>query len=268
VVLKHLQVEYDIPYRIETDGSVVEGRFSVIRTQSETPELHEFFCRTMEGLVGSLPLTPSYEQVDGAIRTAIELFRALSRPARKSVAGIWAELLVIAEAEDVSGAVRAWHSNPFEKFDFSFPSHKVEVKASEKESREHEFGLEQLGDLGATPVSVLSIKMRMASGGVSVTELVREINSKLALPVLRDKLLSNVCDALGADFVDCADYRFDRQFAIANMRRLPAKKVPRVSVPTGAAITSVRFNVDIGLTPGEATLERPSPSDALGFSKG
>ena len=62
---------------------------------------------------------------------------------------------------------------------------------------------------------------------------------------LREKLWSQVLQALGKNFSDALDRRFDVEFALLNLAAIPMKHVPTVSRPTDYRISAIRFKVDL-----------------------
>lgn len=59
----------------------------------------------------------------------IELFRAIAKPARKSLQGLWAELFLISQACQPAILVDAWHTAPEDSYDFAVDNQRIEVKS-------------------------------------------------------------------------------------------------------------------------------------------
>src|SRR6266516_4528714 len=82
--LEHLTVQYDMDCRISRfDGSIEEGRFTVVRCTDNDKALHTYFLRIIGAIVVSLGTTPSRRDVAYAIKNLIELFRAMAEKPRK-----------------------------------------------------------------------------------------------------------------------------------------------------------------------------------------
>ena len=106
--------------------------------------MHEFFLRSLHPVIMSLPAVPSREHVSSAVETLVDLFRQISQPPRKTVLGLWAELLIISRSSDPGKLVSCWHSQPEDRFDFASGVDRLEVKAAAGRLKIHHFSLEQL----------------------------------------------------------------------------------------------------------------------------
>lgn len=145
-------------------AGIVEDDFVVVSLRGDDLGLAEAFCLAADALVAALPEAPSAPDIEKAVREFVEVLSALSLPSSRAVAGLWAELWLMSVASDPQAAVMAWHSDPTDRFDFSFAAHFVEVKATEREERKHDFSYEQLRRTEA-PVNVASLRLRRAQGG-------------------------------------------------------------------------------------------------------
>jgi Putative PD-(D/E)XK family member, (DUF4420) len=263
ISLQHLTIEFGVRYRVRTLSGVVEDDFIVVSLRGDDLEFAEAFCLAGDALVAALPDAPSASDVEKVVRNFVEVLSALSLPSTRTVAGVWAELWLISMAADRQAAVAAWHLDTTDRFDFSFPSHFVEVKATEREERLHEFSYEQLrrSDL---PIRVVSLRLRRAQGGTSVTDLVASLNASLSAH-LRAKLVRNVFSAVGSAVSEASDIRFDETFAEANLRAIAAERVPVVVIPAASPITAVRFRVNIDDSSLVADLLKPTAHAVLQF---
>ena len=139
ISLQHLTVEFGIRFRVRAPSGVVEDEFVVISLRGDDLGLAEAFCLAADALVAALPEAPSASDIETAIREFVEVLSALSLPSSRAVAGLWAELWLMSVASDPRAALTAWHRDPTDRFDFSFTGHFVEVKATEREERSHDF---------------------------------------------------------------------------------------------------------------------------------
>jgi hypothetical protein len=259
--LQHLVVEFNIHYRILVEPVVLEDRFVVISLRDDDLALSELFCVAAEALVATLPELPTPTDIEEAVRSFVELLSALTVPSPRAVAGLWGELWLLSVAEHPSEAVSAWHRDATDRLDFSFPTHAVEVKATEREERAHEFSYEQLRGVG-DHLRVASLKLRRAEGGKSIPDLIAEIQPELP-PLLRAKLVKNVFGALGDALSEASHIRFDPKFAEANLRLIAGEDVPVVAIPPGSAISGVRFRVNFDDSSVKHRLRRVRPGQAL-----
>jgi hypothetical protein len=146
----------------------------------------------------------------------------------------------------VAQTLRAWHADQFERFDFSWSSGCLEVKAAVGELRRHQFAQEQL----QTPLGgmgyVASLLLQAQNGGVGIIDLGNEIENRLeAEPDLRQKLWGNIASALGSDFSEHLDRTFDASYAARNLAIYEMKDIPALQQPNDPRITAVRFQSDL-----------------------
>lgn len=260
--LQHVTVEFGIRFRIRAPSGIVEDDFIVIALRGGDIGLAEAFCLTGDALTAALPDTPSASQIERIVREFVKLLSALSLPSTRAVAGLWAELwLMTIAATNHHTTITAWHADPTDKFDFSFPCHFVEVKATEHTERSHEFSYEQLRR-SEIPIKIASLKLRRAQNGKSITDLVSILQTGLS-PELRVKLVRNVFGAIGSAVSDASEIRYDESFAGANLRVISAAKMPTVVIPEGSPITSVRFRINLDDSSVAKNLLRPEMGTAL-----
>ena len=90
------------------------------------------------------------------------------------------------------------------------------------------------------------MKLQPLTGGVSILELAEEIEATLATSQsLKSKLWRGVTKALGEDFSDKLDKRFDPSFAERHLVVYNMADVPKVEKPSDPRISAIRFSVDL-----------------------
>ena len=264
IELKHVSVQFHSTCRVTTADGAVEDQFAVISCDANVPELHEVFIRCLAAAVEQLPVAASTADLQRCVQSLLDVFRALGRPSNREMTGLWAELFVIAKSRKVAQALRAWHADQFERFDFSWPSGCLEVKAAANELRQHEFALEQLqSPLGGTGY-VASVLLQAMSGGVGVVDLANEIETVVATePDLRQKLWENIAAALGNDFSARLDRTFDASYAARSLLVYAIGDVPALQQPSDPRITAVRFRADLSTVTSSLAGSARSVLDAL-----
>lgn len=246
IELKNVSVHFHTTCRVTTSGDSVEDQFAVIACDETAPELHEVFVRCFAAAVEQLPTKSTTADLQRCIKRLLDLFRSLGSPSGRDVNGLWAELFVITKCKDMAQALRAWHADPFERFDFSWPNGCLEVKATVAEQRQHEFALEQLQQPVAGAGFVASILLQPMNGGMSVADLANAIEKGVpADPKLKQKLWENVATALGHNFAERLDRRFDPSYAERSLAVYAMSDVPAPPLTRDPRITSVRFRVDL-----------------------
>ncbi len=246
IELKYVDVQFHSTCRVTTNGAAVEDQFAVISCDAGAPELHEIFIRCLTAAAEQLPISATTPDLQRCLQSLLDLFRSLGRPSNREVTGLWAELFVIAKSKNIPQALRCWHADQFERFDFSWPSGCLEVKATAGELRQHDFALEQLkSPLGGTGY-VASILLQILNGGVGVVDLANEIEANVSgEPQLRQKLWESIAAALGNDFSERLDRRFDPSYAERSLAVFAMDDVPAPDQPSDSRVSAVRFRADL-----------------------
>lgn len=246
IELKNVAVNFHSTCRVTTTAGTLEDQFAVVTCGPTVPELHELFIHCFAAAVEQLPQAATTLDLQRCVRGLLDLFRAFARPSSREVTGLWAELFVLSKAQDVAQALSAWHSDPFERFDFSWPGGCMEVKAAVREQRQHEFALEQLQPPVGGSGFVASVLLQVMNGGIGVVDLAKLIEQSVATrPQLRQKLWENIAAALGSDFSERLDRRFDPSFAERSLAVYAMVDVPTPERPTDPRISGIRFRVDL-----------------------
>jgi hypothetical protein len=169
----------------------------------------------------------------------------LDGPAKTTVVGLWGELLIIHAAKNPADFINAWHTAGTDTYDFAFSDARLEVKATERSVREHDFALAQVrgGDPGDTVASLL---LSRSAAGISVLGLANAI-AKRVPPVAQQKLWTLVLAELGQDAEAADEQTFDPEAALDNLRLIPAAQVPapQINGDDRAFISHVRFRANI-----------------------
>lgn len=250
IELRNLTARFHSTCRVETSSGTIEGQFAVVSCDSSVPELYELFVRSFAAVAERLPQEAVTSDLRNCVQGLLNLFRGLARPSRREVTGLWAELYVISVSDSIVAALQAWHAEHFERFDFSSEFGCLEVKATTKDRRIHEFSLEQLQAPMNGQGYVASLLLQPLSGGVGIMDLATSIDATLSLePALKQKLWENVAETLGSDFSERLDYRFDPSYAARHFAVFSMEDVPAPQVPSDPRISSIRFCSDLSLVP-------------------
>ena len=250
LVLEHLSVIHMVTCRVQSPHLATNDRIlSVIRCTGADRALHEYFLRSLHPIIASLPLKPSRQQISDAVERLADLFRQMTEAPRKTVAGLWAELFVIAQAHDSARLLASWHALPEERFDFALGIDRLDVKSASGGVRMHHFSLEQLRPSGPTRVVIASLLIERMEGGTSINDLVDAIRGRIADPGLLIRLDSVVAQTLGQDWRAGQQVRFDLQQAIHSLRLVEGSAIPSVAVPVPGELSAVHFRVDLSQHP-------------------
>lgn len=258
--LKHLSVQYHVTCRVQSYSEIVDGQFALIACNDSAPELYELFVQCVDAAVSQLPAEARTQDIESCVRSLLNLFRAMSTPSGREIAGLWGELFVIAHAADVAVAVDAWHADTFERFDFSWLSGVLEVKTTQGSTREHEFALEQLVAPSRIGL-VISLLLQPLTNGTGVMDLATKIDAALlGRGELRQRLWTNIAASLGNDFGEKLDRRYDVGFAERHLAVFNMADIPAPNPPSDPRVSSLRFRSNLSTV--KTSVAKP-PLEAL-----
>ena len=245
--LNHLSVDHGQTCSVEaSDTTAFQQSFTVIRCRPNDAALYRPFLMILGPLVTTLGAKPTQRETNVVISALIKLFRSLAAPPTKSIQGLWAELFIIERATDPLKMLSAWHSDPFEKFDFADGAQRLEVKSSALSSRSHHFALDQLITSTKREILIASMFVQRSTGGMSLAALVESIRARVSLDMmLVGRLNEVVFTSLGISYDAALTDSFDYQLAIETLRFFHAGDVPCVSKPTPPNVTNVHFVSDL-----------------------
>lgn len=249
--LQNLVVSYGVPCIItRPDSQQEEGAFTIVKCSNVDPSLFPHFLKILSPIIITLGPVPTAAAVRRAISGLVDLFQALTIPAKKSIQGLWAELFVIRYASNPYEVVRAWHSAPGEHIDFVSGRHRIEIKSSSTRTRIHHFSLVQLTPPVQARLVVASLFVENIGGGVSLSQITDEIRMMLS----EDSELLARFDAvlyatLGAGWAEAMEERFDSELASESLQFFESLSIPRVDSVIPTSVSDVRFTSDLSGVP-------------------
>ena len=250
IALENLRVEYCVSCRIShASNKELEARFILVHCLSGERALHEYFLRTMEVLLRSLPPGTSALHVSRALESIVELFSAIRKPPSRPVRGLWGELFLIAASSDPLTLLDAWHSEPAGHFDFCSGDQRLEVKSSAERSRRHHFSFEQAYPPMGTAAFVASVFVERVGVGVSLGELwdrARDLAGDDA--DLRMKVERICMGTLGSSWQEAREECYDQQLAKESLAFFDVEAMPRIPESLPAGVSEVRFRSDLSTT--------------------
>lgn len=245
IELRNLIVEFAVPMEVHHEVGITQGTFIILSASHNRPDLYEAFCTMVEAAVSGLTPNPTVLEVEHTVQALIELFRAASLPPKKTVAGLWGELLLIDASPDPTVAIRAWHVTPFDTHDFVLGSQAIEVKSTERAERIHEFNHSQMVDAAGKTVLIISVLLRRSSTGYSCQNIADAILSRLSGQQARLKLLRILHESLGDEIQEANDIRFDHKEALSLIRQVRADTLPVVDVPPNSGISNISYSINL-----------------------
>lgn len=257
IQLEHISVQHGVSCRLhEPSGPVLEAPFTVVRLIEGDAALRAHFLKVLVPLLLELGSKPSQIQIHHAVDGLIDLFRALSRPPRKSAQGLWGELFLIASAGDTATLMDSWHAEPADRYDFSRGPERIEVKSAATRTRKHRFSLDQLRPLSGTRVLIASVLVESAGAGISLGELVHRVHMRLGSAAEHRRRLDHVvAQTLGESLTRSLELRFDLELATDSLAFYDAHMVPSIGGAIPPGVSEVQWVADLtGVDP----LERSS----------
>lgn len=243
-------VSYGVPCAIShADGRQEEGTFTIIKCATADTSLFPHFLRILSPIIASLGEQPTAAAIRRAISGLVHLFQSLTVPAKKSVQGRWAELLLMRRASDPRTVIKAWHALPYEHVDFVNGRQRIEVKSSSNRVRAHYFSLVQLTPPASSRLLVASLFVESVGGGLSLRKLFDETRDLIA----SDNRLLMQFDAafyatLGAGWNDTMEESFDVELASQSLLFFDSTDIPKIHGPISPAVSDVRFVSDMSST--------------------
>ncbi len=159
--------------------------------------------------------------------------------------GLAGELLVIRAATDPASAVRAWRADHDERHEFAVGSLRLDAKVTTAERRTHAVSFEQANPPPGTTGILATFVIQPSAGGLSLSELISEIEARIALHDLVLKLRTVVAATLGRDMQSALGRSFDLARATASMRMYDMSVIPAIRPPLPAGVSGVRFLAEL-----------------------
>jgi hypothetical protein len=174
--------------------------------------------------VGTIGDAPSAQDVADAFVEWQELLRARRRLSLEEQVGLWGELWLLTQMDDLTHALTLWRGVDSGRIDFVGGGIGIECKTSLR-GHVHLFSLDQVErPLGDTPVYVVSLWIeRDDSEGISLPSMIASLRQRLAEKKEFDKKL------LRLGYVDGDSQDYDASFrTLEEPKWLALEQVPRV----------------------------------------
>jgi len=227
-------------------GKIEEGIYTLILLKNESEFLQEYFLKIVFVILKNISETPVLMDLKIEVEKLIILFTKFSKPALKTIQGLWAELLLIEQSNNPDYLIESWHSSANDKYDFNDGIDKLEVKSTSQNRRIHNFSLEQLIPNLKSRLIISSIFIVETGTGTSIFDLVETIESKVINKNLIYRLNEMVVTILGKDFEKSFDVFFDYRFAVDSILYYDSVDIPvinSISIPPN--IMNLRFDCDL-----------------------
>lgn len=244
--LEFISVLFNRPCNLSENNTQSENTYTIVFLKTENIDFQKYFFDVICIVLEQLPENPSQKQLKTEIQKLTELFSRFNRPPRKTIQGIWAELLVIEQAKNPEYLIQSWHSSPEDKFDFNDGQDKIEVKSTANISRTHRFSLEQLKPNKNSNLLIASVFVIQTGKGKNIFNLIDSICKKVQNIELQFRLNETVSQTLGNDLDKAFDTYFDYQQACDMLAFFDFKDIPTIkndSIPY--EISNIHFDCDL-----------------------
>lgn len=241
--LRALKLDPRVRVSIREAGTTVEVEHGLVQLLLVDDELLEPFLGVAAAIIRLLGPSPGPGEVSAGLRRLVRIFDP-TQPPRGSVLGLWAELLLVLSSSDVPAMVDAWHAHVDARFDFSAEGSRLEVKATTRDDRVHEFNLRQLRPGVGLEVMVASLMTTETGAGTPIGGLVSRLENCLANDASRQmKVHQQVAETLGADWARDMGRKFDVAQAAQSLALFDPADVPKVDGGP-SEVLEVRLTVD------------------------
>jgi hypothetical protein len=230
----------------EDDSTFSENTYTIISLKTENIDLQQYFIEVVCIILEQLPESPTHKQLKSEIQKLIDLFSRFTRPPKKTIQGLWAEMFIIDQAKYPEYLIQSWHASPEDKFDFNDGQDKIEVKSTSQTRRIHSFAFEQLNPNRISNLLIASVFVVQTGRGKNIFDLRNSICKKVTNLQLQFRLNELLSQTLGSDFDKVFDVYFDYQQAIDTLSFFDFKDIPTISgdnIPN--EISNVRFDCDL-----------------------
>ena len=244
--LELISVQFNQLCRLTDGANTSEGRYTIISLKTINPDFLRYFIDVTSLILQRMSTRPSHKEVTSELAKLIELFKAFSKPSRKTIQGLWAELFVIEQAQDPVYMLQSWHVSPEDKYDFNDGNDKIEVKCTANTQRKLRFSFEQLAPNAKSQLLVASVITTRSGKGKNIFDLKESILKKVQDMKLQLLLNEVIASTLGADFDKAFDYYFDYQMAIDGLSFFDVKDIPNIPAEViPSELSNIKFDCDL-----------------------
>ncbi len=245
--LEFIAVQFNRECQLSNNQQNVEkGVYTVIYLKTDSIDFQAYFLEVILLVIKKLPAKPTLQELKIEVEKLIELFSKFSRPATKTVQGLWGELFVIAQSKNPAYLIQAWHSSAADKFDFNDGIDKIEVKSTSKTKRIHHFSIEQLNPNPNSELIIASVFVVETGVGESIFDLVKRIEQKIKDRDLSFRMNQIIAQTLGREISKSFEMYFDYHLALDSLQFYESENIPSIAlqnVPN--EVLNVHFDIDL-----------------------
>jgi len=227
------------------DSGSSESRYTILKLKSNNPDLQQYFLNICALFLAILGNAPSVKSVHKEVLKVVDMFSSLSSPPKKSVQGLFAELIIINKSLNCDKLIEAWHPVQFDLDDFNDGICNIEVKSVAGVDRKHEFSHNQL--INKNDLSyVASILIKYSGKGLSILELLRIIEKRIIKLENRVKLNQLFLSIVGDNYELLSDIIFDFNYSMESIKFFKTNEITHVDPSAiSSEISNLKYNVDL-----------------------
>jgi Putative PD-(D/E)XK family member, (DUF4420) len=245
--LENLDVQFDLRCQVRKEKEIERvGTFTVIRCRLLDTEIVRYFLSICETIVAMVGDRPAHRELASAVHRLAAIFQRMQKPPVRPVNGLFGELYLIWRSSNPSRALKAWRVDEAARFDFADGDVRLDVKAATGRVRAHTFSYEQCNPPPGTIAVVASLFVERVPNGISVGNLIQEIEARVAAyPDVVLKLHEVVAATLGGTLTEALGLTFDERLADSSLRFFDLRQVPGIRGALPGGVTDVHFRSDL-----------------------
>lgn len=243
IQLENLNVQHGMTGTVLGQSLPHGQRLSVVTLTNPGTGFLGLFLRFSIFLCEQMPSFPTSRDVAKGIRELVDMLQCLRQPNRRSIQGLWAEMLLIADSGAPEAWLSAWHSDPLDLHDFCFSEGRIEVKSASGGLRHHRFSHRQLWPPHGKPLLIASLLVSADASGDSVFGLAEQIRTSLSVEnsIRLDRIMLEV---LGNDYAKADEFCYDRSSARASLRFFTGESAPRLAEELPDGVFNLEYSID------------------------
>ncbi|MDA9678943.1 PD-(D/E)XK motif protein [bacterium] len=240
----NLDIRHSVECLIEKDTGFKEeerGIFSIIIFKNTDNELVQRFLELISLILDDLKSDITTNDIERFLKEIIEIFKPQERISNTTLIGLIGELITIYMADDKDKIIDAWHTKNSENFDFYSSGTALEIKTTNKNTRNHRFKINQL----------TSSNIKIFVGSVLIKEKIEGSNLEMIYETIRKgisnrenekKLMTNIFKIITTNSVN--EFKIDLDYSLNSYAIYDSNIVPKITdAPLG--VTEVKFNSDL-----------------------
>ena len=247
IKLKMIDVLFNQKCNLILKDIIIEDKdYCLVKLNNSQEDLVKYFLDVICLVLENLPSKPTIKCLTIELAKIIRLFTNLPSGSADSIQGLWAELLVIEQSFNPDYLIKSWHVLKTDTHDFNDGENKLEVKSTCKNTRSHEFALEQLNPNPNSQLIIASVQLTKTDMGCTLFDLEKKILNRIADNECVIKLKNMILSTIGADLPTVKKIHFDYNQAKDSLVFFNYKDIP--SIPVQAipqCVSKVHFTIDL-----------------------